>query len=113
MGGLKVLALALVLEGEKALLPDVRPSLAPGALGPPRSKVKNSPFGSISAGLGCPTSSQRSRKCCWAADRSVSWTFFHLVIKVEASIVGESHEVRGIHPSPTTIAHREGAVDVP
>ena len=40
------------------------------------------------------------------AERSVSWTFFHLAMKVEASIVGGSHEVRGIHRYPPTIPHQ-------
>ena len=40
-------------------------------LSAPRSKVNHSPAGSASAGFGCSSTSQRSRKCCCEADRSV------------------------------------------
>jgi len=56
---------ALVFESEEAAFPDIGPAVAAALSGRAFSKAKSSPVASSSAGLGWPTSSQRSRKCCW------------------------------------------------
>jgi hypothetical protein len=48
----EIALLFLVLSGERALLPDVRPTLPPPVFGAPFSKVKWSPTGSSSIGVG-------------------------------------------------------------
>ena len=78
VGGVEVLVLALVLPGEEALLPDVGPALAAALLARPILEGKACPVGSASAGVGWPTRRQRSRKCSWAAERSLSVTWRHL-----------------------------------
>jgi len=50
----------------------------PPVLRTPRSKVYHAPSGSAAAGLGWSRRSQRSRKCCWQAERSVRETLRHL-----------------------------------
>ena len=50
----------------------------PPALPAPFSKQNAVPAGSAAAGGSWPTSAQRSRKCCWEAERSVRSTRRHL-----------------------------------
>ena len=82
--GLVQVGVALfVLPAEEAPLPHVGPARPPPSLATPFSKVKASPVLSISTGVGWPTRAHRSRKCSWHAERSVSWTSFHLRMNSE------------------------------
>jgi hypothetical protein len=56
----------------------------------PFSNVNDSPVGSAAAGLAWPSNSQRSRKCCCAAERSVNATFPHLATNSEAVMAAQS-----------------------
>ena len=88
-------AFALVFPGELAFHPDIGPALAAAGLvgaaleGAEHLKKGTIPWAerdsplfpeSAAAGLGWPSNSQRSRKCCCAAERSESWAFFHLAM---------------------------------
>lgn len=53
----------------------------PDDLDAPFSKVKNSPFGSAVMGATTPSNWQRSLKCDCEAERSLSSTAFHFVMK--------------------------------
>ena len=73
--------LAFVFPAEVAAHPDVGPAVGRRpVLRTPRSKVYHVPSGSASAGLGWPRSSQRSRKCCWQAERSERVTACHFAM---------------------------------
>jgi|GEM_PF-6599023 len=77
---LQTAALALVFPGELAFIQTSAQPSPPPVLCAPRSKVYQAPSGSAAAGLGWPSNSQRSRKCCCAAERSESCAFFHLAM---------------------------------
>src|SRR2546422_4838569 len=52
----------------------------PLSLDAPRSKQYHSPSGSAVAGVGSSSRLHRSRKCSWAADRSLRFAAFHFLI---------------------------------
>ncbi len=79
-GILEVLALALVLPAEAVLFPHVRPAVPAPALAAPSSKQYQAPVGSVSAGVGSSRRRHRSRKCSWAAERSLRVASRHLVM---------------------------------
>ena len=61
----------------------------PVSLRAPRSKQYVSPDGSASAGVGSPSSRQRSMKCSWDAERSFSAEARHLVMN-SSGVMGVS-----------------------
>jgi hypothetical protein len=76
-GGVQIAAPALVLPAETAPAPDVRPAVAPPTFYAPRSKQNPSPRGSSSAGVGSPSSRQRSIICSWEPCRSCKRLLSH------------------------------------
>ena len=71
----------------------------PPCFAAPRSKQNESPVGSLSAGFGCPASSQRSRKCCGEEERSESATRDQLAMNCAGvmGMIGEITGVSGLH----------------
>src|SRR5260370_20626075 len=62
----------------------------PPVLVAPFSNVNHSPVGSAETGSGCSNSLHRSRKCVWAAARSVSATGFHFLTNSAGVIWGNT-----------------------
>jgi len=87
VGRVEILVFALVFPAEKAFFPHVREAVAAAVLGDAFLETVVLPVGSASAGVGCPTKWQRSRKCSWAADLSLSPTCFHLAMNCAAVIM--------------------------
>ena len=79
-GGVEVGVLALVLPGEAVAFPDVGPALAAGVPAGAAFEAVAVAGGSAAAGVGSPRSRQRSMKCSWAAERSLSSEARHLAM---------------------------------
>ncbi len=66
-------------ENIRRLASVIEASSPPVVLDAPRSKQYQSPVGSASAGVGSSSKRQRSMKCSWAAELSLSSDAFHLL----------------------------------
>ncbi len=65
VGGGEVFVFAFVFPAEVAAEPDVGPTLAAFGFVDAALEGVPAPSGSAAAGLGWPSRSQRSQKCCW------------------------------------------------